>query len=128
MTVAAAYSIQEAAEESGLTAHTIRWYERIGLLDRVPRGSDGRRRFGAGDLEWLDLLVKLRRTGMPVAEMVRYAELVRAGAGIEERLALLGRHRERVVAALAAQQECLGFLDYKIDLYRGQLAAGEEEQ
>jgi DNA-binding transcriptional MerR regulator len=122
-----AYSIQEAAEESGLTAHTIRWYERIGLLDRVPRGSDGRRRFGAGDLEWLELLVKLRRTGMPVADMVRYAELVRAGAGTEERLALLSEHRERVVAAMAAQRDCLEFLDYKIDLYRGRLASGEEE-
>lgn len=123
----AAYSIRAAARESGLSAHTIRWYERIGLLDRVPRGSDGRRRFGSEDLEWLEMLVKLRRTGMPVAEMTRYVELVRGGAGIEERLALLGKHRERVLAALAAQRECLEFLDYKIDLYRGRLAAGKEE-
>jgi len=123
----AAYSIRTAARESGLSAHTIRWYERIGLLDRVARGSDGRRRFGADDLEWLEMLVKLRRTGMPVAEMARYAELVRGGAGEQERLALLGKHRERVLAALAAQQECLEFLEYKIDLYRGRLEAGEEE-
>jgi DNA-binding transcriptional MerR regulator len=124
----ATYSIRRAAEESGLSAHTIRWYERIGLLDRVARGSDGRRRFGADDLGWLELLVKLRRTGMPVAEMVRYAELVRTDAGVEERLELLGKHRERVVAALAAQQECLTFLDYKIDLYRASRPGCEEEQ
>jgi DNA-binding transcriptional MerR regulator len=123
----AVYSIRAAAQESGLSAHTIRWYERIGLLDRVPRGTDGRRRFGVDDLGWLGVLVKLRRTGMPVADMVRYAELVRAGAGVQERLELMRQHRERVVAALAAQRECLEFLDYKIDLYRGRLAAGEEE-
>lgn len=112
-------SITAAARACGLTAHTLRWYERIGLLDRVPRGSDGRRRFGDRELEWLTFLVRLRSTGMPVAEMQRYADLVRAGAGTEpERAALLVAHRERVRTRITEQQEHLAVLDIKIDNYR----------
>ena len=56
----------EAAEKCGLSQHTLRWYERIGLLGTIERGGDGRRRFSDGDLDWLSLLIKLRATGMPV--------------------------------------------------------------
>lgn len=111
------WSIAEAADKCGLSTHTLRWYERIGLLSRVERGSDGRRRFSDADLEWLDLLTKLRATGMPVRDMQRYAELVRSGAGHAERLDLLRRHRENVLRGLAIQQECLRLLDTKIDNY-----------
>jgi DNA-binding transcriptional MerR regulator len=112
-------SINAAARACGLTVHTLRWYERIGLLDRVPRGPDGRRRFGEPELSWLTFLVRLRSTGMPVAEMVQYAELVRAGAGTEgERAQLLEQHRERVRARIAEQQAHLAALDIKIDMYR----------
>lgn len=112
------FSTREAAEKCGLSQHTLRWYERIGLLDRVERGTDGRRRFSASDLDWLSLLCKLRATGMPVRDMQRYAELVRAGAGEPERLELLERHRELVRASLCAQQECMNLLDGKIETYR----------
>ncbi|MHA3703502.1 MerR family transcriptional regulator [Jatrophihabitans sp. YIM 134969] len=111
-------SIREVSELVGLTDHTLRWYERIGLLDRVARGSDGRRRFSATDVEWLRLLTKLRETGMPVAQMREYAELVRSGAGYAERLELLVAHREQVREQIAAQQACLELLDFKIDNYR----------
>lgn len=111
-------SIREVSAAVGLTDHTLRWYERIGLLDRVARGSDGRRRFTPNDVEWLRLLTKLRQTGMPVAQMHEYAELVRGGAGFAERLALLIDHREHVEAQIAAQQACLELLDFKIDNYR----------
>lgn len=112
-------TIQQVADKCGLTPHTLRWYERIGLLDRVDRGSDGRRRFSDADLGWIDLLIKLRSTGMPIAAMKRYAELVRAGRGNEaERVALLEEHRARVLSNLAAQQECLETLNRKITTYR----------
>lgn len=111
-------SIREVSEAVGLTDHTLRWYERIGLLDRVARGSDGRRRFSDADVEWLKLLTRLRETGMPVAQMREYAELVRGGAGFTERLALLVAHREQVTAQIAAQQACLELLDFKIANYR----------
>ena len=89
------WSTGEAADKCGLSQHTLRWYERIGLLTPVERGSDGRRRFSDADLDWLALLTKLRATGMPVREMQRYAELVRSGAHHQERIELLRRHRAR---------------------------------
>ena len=111
------WTIGEAAAKCGLSPHTLRWYERIGLLDGVARGGDGRRRYSDGDLDWLSLLIKLRATGMPVRDMQRYAELVRSGAGEAERLELLKKHRDEVRRALAAQRECLKLLDTKITYY-----------
>jgi DNA-binding transcriptional MerR regulator len=111
------WSISQVAEKTGLSPHTLRWYERIGLLGPVRRSSDGRRKFTDRDLDWLELITKLRDTGMPVKDMQRYAELVRSGAGEAERLTLLERHRIEVRKALAAQQECLTLLDRKIDVY-----------
>jgi DNA-binding transcriptional MerR regulator len=117
------WSIGEAAEKCGLSQHTLRWYERIGLLGAITRGGDGRRRFSEGDLDWLSLLIKLRATGMPVRDMQRYAELVRSGAGQAERLELLKKHREEVRRALTAQRECLKLLDVKISYYGSCLTA-----
>ena len=123
------WTIGEAASKCGLSQHTLRWYERIGLLGHIERGSDGRRRFSDRDLDWLALLTKLRATGMPVRDMQRYAELVRSGAGQAERLELLTRHREQVRRAIASQRECLKLLDAKIDHYASCLteSAGSAE-
>jgi DNA-binding transcriptional MerR regulator len=115
------WTTRQAAGKCGLTEHTVRWYERIGLLDRIDRTADGRRQFSDGDLDWLVLLSRLRATGMPVRDMQRYAELVRSGAGQPERLELLQRHRERVSQAMREQQECLDLLDTKIGTYRRQV-------
>jgi DNA-binding transcriptional MerR regulator len=123
----ATWTISETASKTGLSAHTLRWYERIGLLDRVRRGGDGRRRFTEEDLGWLGTITKLRDTGMPVRDMQRYAELVRSGAGQQERIELLRRHREHVLQALQAQQDCLRLVEYKIDFYERQLS-GEVNQ
>jgi DNA-binding transcriptional MerR regulator len=111
------WSISEAAEKCGLSQHTLRWYERIGLIGPVSRDGDGRRRFSDADVDWLTVITRLRETGMPVRDMRRYAELVRSGGGETERLELLKRHREEVRRALLAQQECLKLLDSKIDVY-----------
>jgi len=119
------WTTRQAAEKCGLTQHTLRWYERIGLLNRIDRTADGRRRFSDADLDWLVLLSRLRATRMPVRDMQRYAELVRSGAGQPERLELLQRHRERVSQALLEQQECLDLLDTKIGLYRRGAAAAQ---
>ena len=111
------WSISQTAEKCGLSQHTLRWYERIGLVGPVARGADGRRRFTDKDLDWLTLITRLRETGMPVVDMQRYAELVRSGGGEAERLELLKRHREEVRRALTAQRECLKLLNSKIDAY-----------
>jgi len=120
--VVTTWSIGEAAEKCGLSQHTLRWYERIGLLPPIERGGDGRRRFSDKDLDWLSLLTRLRATGMPVREMQRYAELVRSGVGHAERLELLKRHREEVRRALASQRETLKLLDAKIGSYERRVA------
>jgi DNA-binding transcriptional MerR regulator len=116
------WSIGEVAGKSGLSQHTLRWYERIGLLGHIERGGDGRRRFTEDNLDWLSLLTKLRATGMPVRDMQRYAELVRSGAGEAERIDLLKRHREEVRRAMASQRECLKLLDDKIAVYSDRIA------
>jgi DNA-binding transcriptional MerR regulator len=115
------WSIGEAAAKCGLSQHTLRWYERIGLVGPVAKGGDGRRRYSDADLDWLSLITRLRETGMPVSDMQRYAELVRSGAGEAERLELLKRHRAEVRRALAAQRETLKLLDSKIDTYARQI-------
>ena len=71
-----ALSVGEAAERVGLSTHTLRWYEQEGLVAPVGRDSAGRRRYTQQDVDWLVLLTRLRRTGMPVRDMRRYAELV----------------------------------------------------
>ena len=91
-------TIAEAAEQTGLTAHTLRYYERDGLMLASPeRSASGHRRYSEQDLSWIQLITRLRSTGMPIRDVRRYAALVRAGDGNEaERLALLKAHRERV--------------------------------
>ena len=115
----ATYSIAETAELTGLTMHTLRYYERDGLMLRgVGRTASGHRRYSDRDLHWIDLISRLRSTGMPIRDVRRYAELVRSGDGNEaERLALLRDHRQQVLAQLAEVTEHLGAIDRKIGIY-----------
>lgn len=112
------FTISEVSDYTGLSAHTLRWYERIGLMPLVDRSHTGQRRYGPRDLDWLDLVGKLRLTGMPVADMVRYAELVRQGEEtVAERERLLCAHREDVRRRISELRSTLDVLDYKIDIY-----------
>lgn len=112
-------SIAEAARRSSVTAHTLRYYERDGLMLRaVERSPSGHRRYTEQDLQWVRMLTRLRATGMPIREMRVYAALCRAGDGNErERLALLEAHRQRVLARLTEVTEHLGAIDRKIGIY-----------
>jgi DNA-binding transcriptional MerR regulator len=117
--VSSSYSVGEVAGQVGLTTHTLRWYESVGLLDPVRRDPGGRRRYRDDDLARLRFLVRLRATGMPVRDMIRYVELLRGGpATVTERLRLLVEHRERVLAQIETLREDLKIIDYKIDNYR----------
>ena len=112
-------TIAEAAERTGLTAHTLRYYERDGLM-RTPvrRSASGHRAYDEADLAWVTLISKLRATGMPIRDVKRYADLVRAGAGNEdERLELLRAHRERVLRQLDEVRDHLSAIDHKVELY-----------
>ncbi|MCX5198049.1 MerR family transcriptional regulator [Streptomyces sp. NBC_00249] len=112
------YTISEVEARTGLTQHTLRWYERIGLMPHVDRSHSGQRRFSDRDLDWLSFVGKLRATGMSVADMVRYAELVREGEHtVEARRELLERTRREVRARIAELTDALGVLDFKIGMY-----------
>ncbi|MEU5426717.1 MerR family transcriptional regulator [Streptomyces olivoreticuli] len=112
------YTISEVAEYTGLSAHTLRWYERIGLMPHVDRTHTGQRRYTDRDLDWLDLVGRLRLTGMPVADMVRYAQMVREGEHtVAARERLLSAHRDDVRRRIAELRSTLDVLDYKIDIY-----------
>lgn len=116
------HTISEVSAASGLTAHTLRWYERIGLLDRVDRAAGGQRRYCDADLHRLAFLSRLRLTGMPIADMLRYVEMARLGEHTyEERRQLLVDQREEVRRRIVDLQATLAVLDHKIDLYSGQL-------
>ncbi|HEY5786949.1 MAG TPA: MerR family transcriptional regulator [Microlunatus sp.] len=118
-----AYSIAEAAEATGLTAHTLRYYERDGLLLFPPaRTGAGVRRYGELDLSWITMITRLRATGMPIRTIRAYAELCREGDGNErERLELLLAHRDRVLADLARVTDHLGAINRKIGIYEDRL-------
>src|SRR6266581_9124577 len=126
----AGLSIAEAARRTGVSVHTLRYYERAGLaVTTVDRTAGGRRRYQQQDLYWITVCTRLRATGMPIKTIRRYAQLVSAGTGNEqERLALLEAHRADVTAKLAEIQENLKLIDRKIGVYRGRVAAGDADQ
>jgi DNA-binding transcriptional MerR regulator len=120
-TPSAGYSIAEVAERVGVTAHTLRYYERIGLL-AVDRDAGGRRVYREHDVARLTFITRLRSTNLPIGAVQRYFELADAGPHTEpDRLALLERHRDNVRRQLAEIQEALAVIEFKIELYGGSL-------
>ncbi|WP_374362247.1 MerR family transcriptional regulator [Pseudoduganella danionis] len=107
--------IGELARRSGLTAHTLRYYEKLGLLSYASRDGGGQRRYDDSVLVWLEFIGRLKASGMPLQTMLRYAALREAGPATEaQRLQLLSEHRLQVQARLAQLQDCLQMLDQKI--------------
>lgn len=119
-------SIGRAAERTGLSVHALRFYEREGLLATpVYRDETGRRVYSEWDLEWLELCIKLRESGMSLTAIRRYAELVREGEGNEkDRLALLRQHQEAITQQITALRTCLDLINFKVALYEERLARG----
>jgi DNA-binding transcriptional MerR regulator len=112
-------NIGEVVRRIGLSEHTLRYYEKVGLLPPIRRDSGGNRLFTPEDLRWLEFLMKLRQTRMPLRQMLRYAALVRQGdATLAERRAMLEAHERQVRATIVQMNECLGVLQTKLDLYR----------
>lgn len=113
------FTVSETAARTGLSEHTLRYYERAGLLPHIGRHGSGRhRRYSAQDLRALEFLKRLRSTGMPVSEMQRYVALFLAGdESLLERVEMLQRHRERVREQIAALEAHLAVIDYKIENY-----------
>ena len=112
-------TIQEVAKATGLTAHTLRYYERIGLIHPINREENTRRCYTADDVGWIDFLLKLRAIGMSIKNMQRYAELQRQGdATLPERVEMLKALRDKVESHIDEMNQHLKLIYYKIDYYQ----------
>ncbi|MEV0081567.1 MerR family transcriptional regulator [Saccharopolyspora sp. NPDC050642] len=119
-------SIGQVVERTGLSVHALRYYEREGLLiGPVRRNSSGRRVYRRLDVEWLVNCTKFRASGMPLATIRHFAELVRSGPGNEdERLALLREHQRQVVDRINELTDCLALIDHKVAVYEEHVSNG----
>ncbi len=119
------YTIQQVAELTGLSAHTLRYYEKIGLLTDVGRLENGHRRYGEAEMGWIHFIQLLRATRMPVQQMQQFMDLARQGdETIPDRIEVLTEHRRELAAHIAELQGHLDHLDHKITYYES-LLTGE---
>lgn len=120
------FRIGELAARSGRGVHAIRWYETQGLIPGVERDAGGRRVYGELHLSWLELMDRLRRTGMSIAAMREYTTLVKQGkATLKLRRELLAAHRAHIEQTIAEWTEARQLIDSKLDYYGEWLATGE---
>ena len=111
-------TVQQVAEKTGLSEHTLRYYERVGLIPPIQRASNGHRRYTEEDIGWLNFVRRLRSAGMPIAQVQRYVMLQRQGGStLAERLEMLKEHRRAVQQQIDELSEHLQVLDYKIEYY-----------
>jgi DNA-binding transcriptional MerR regulator len=121
-------SIQQAAARTGLSVHTLRYYERIGLISPVGRASNGHRRYSEEDVGWIIFLMRLRSTGMPISTMKQYADLQRQGDPTHaERLALLKEHGRAVKQRIQELTDYLVVIEHKIDYYSEIVSSAMED-
>ena len=112
------YSIKQVSERTGLSAYTLRYYDREGLLPPIARSSGNMRRFTDADLEWLGLMNCLKRSGMSLQQIKAYMLLCQKGPCTEpQRLALLQDHREHILEQMNALEGFLQMVDHKIAYY-----------
>lgn len=115
----AGYTIRTMAARCGMTAHTLRYYERVGLIQPVGRAQNGHRRYSDADEAWLKFLHCMRDTHMPIREMQRYARLREQGEDTAlERRRILEEHQAIVASQIAALEKAHAILTHKIENYR----------
>lgn len=115
----AGYTIRTMAARCGMTTHTLRYYERVGLIQPVGRAHNGHRRYSDADEAWLKFLHCMRDTNMPIREMQRYARLREEGTDTSlERRKILEEHQATVAAQIAALEKAHALLSHKIANYR----------
>jgi DNA-binding transcriptional MerR regulator len=116
--VESTFTINEVSATTGLSVHTLRYYERAGLLLSVPRNAGGHRRYSRMDVDALNFVTRLRQTGMPIHRVREYVALARQGRPtVEARRKLLEEHRKSICQEIQALEQNLAIVDYKIDLY-----------
>ncbi len=110
--------ISEIAEKSGVSIHTLRYYEKIGLLNTVKRNISGRRIYSTSDLEWLVWIKRLKSTGMPLADMKAFAKYRTQGdCTLKQRQNMLSEHGEKLKTEIERLQQELSIVDYKVSEY-----------
>lgn len=108
-------TIQQVAVATGLSVHTLRYYERCRLIAPIQWANDGHRRYRSEDIRWIEFLPRLRTTGMPIRQMQFYAELVRQQPDlVNERRLMLEALREAVLQNLQQLQQNLAAIEWKI--------------
>ena len=123
------YTIQDVSKKTGLTAHTLRYYEEEGLITGVERSQGGIRQYTDEDLERLGLIRCLKNTGMSIQEIARFVQLTHEGDHtLEERVELLREHREKVLERMAEMQEHLDKVTWKLNFFTEKLRAYQEKE
>ena len=123
------YSIQDVSNKTGLSTHTLRYYEKEGLISGVERSQGGFRQYTDEDVERLGLIRCLKNTGMSIQEIARFVQLTHEGDHtLEERVELLREHRERVLERMAEMQEHLDKVTWKLNFFTEKLKAYQAEQ
>ena len=123
------YSIQDVSNKTGLSTHTLRYYEKEGLISDVERSQGGFRQYTDEDLERLGLIRCLKNTGMSIQEIARFVQLTHEGDHtLEERVELLREHRERVLERMAEMQEHLDKVTWKLNFFTEKLKAYEASE
>ena len=121
------YSIQDVSGRTGLSTHTLRYYEKEGLLSPVSRTPGGFRQYTDEDLEALGLICCLKNTGMSLQEITRFVRLTRQGAEtLRERVELLREHRESVIQRMNEMQKYLEKVTWKLNFFSEKLRAYED--
>ena len=123
------YSIQEISQKTGLSAHTLRYYEKEGLIKGVKRSEGGFRQYTDEDLEALGLICCLKNTGMSLREIARFVDLTHQGEQtLGERVAMLREHRERVIARMNEMRALLDKVTWKLSFFTEKLKDYEDRQ
>ena len=117
------YTIKQAAEATGISVHTLRYYEQLGLIHPIDRADNTHRRYTRDDIGWIQFLLKLRATGMSLQDMQTYAQLQREGdVTLPQRVEMLRTLRAEVEQHIAELNEHLGLINYKIEYYGAMIA------
>ncbi|MDR2192121.1 MAG: MerR family transcriptional regulator [Endomicrobium sp.] len=121
------YTISEIAQKYGLTAHTLRYYDKEGLLPFVERTESGARSFKESDFEWLAIIICLKQTGMPVKQIKEFIELCQKGKStLGKRLELFKRQKKSIEEQIKVLNEHLNKVNFKLWYYSTALQRGLE--
>lgn len=111
-------SIKQFSEKTGVSEYTLRFYEKEGVLPFINRNKSGNRIYDEQNLEWIEFIIALRETGMPLSDIKRYVELFKQGdSTVPERKQMMLDHRANVQKQLAQTLKHLEKINYKLALY-----------